>query len=299
MDLERQIAMIAMSHKLQELNDDNTYKSETIRTNIERHLNAIQEEIQNNILLTYVKNESYIPATNYVYAYLNKEQELIISSIDLHPDDSELYDKESNFEKCELTNRNENGQFWHKKNQYIRTVRFHGIVKPTTCYMWFDNCNNLTDVRNIENLDTSECTSMYAMFWHCYILQDFDLSCLDTSKVEDMAYMFTCCFSLEHLNLSSWNTKRVKDFSYMFKECSCLQTLDVNHFNIANDAKLNASSFMLCEQLKYITCSQDTKNKIQKHIPLKTRYNLDWDIFDKQTFFQKLKSFFHSKRELL
>ena len=51
----------------------------------------------------------------------------------------------------------------------------------------------LTTIEGMENLNTSNVTSMYYTFFRCGALKSLDLSTFDTSNVEDMEYMFYFC----------------------------------------------------------------------------------------------------------
>ena len=62
-------------------------------------------------------------------------------------------------------------------------------IVPTSCAGWFANCTALTEIINIENLDTSCVTNMSGMFATCGSLS-IDVSSFNTSKVADMSYMF-------------------------------------------------------------------------------------------------------------
>ena len=68
------------------------------------------------------------------------------------------------------------------------------------CEYMFWNCRQLTSIPwNEFNIDTSQCTSMYAMFYDCRYITSLNLTGMDTSKVTDMEYMFYCCESLHEI----------------------------------------------------------------------------------------------------
>ena len=109
-----------------------------IKTNVNTQIQNVNE-IGSERVRNVGRAEEPKEATNYVYAYLDKNQELVISSNDLMPSTEDLYDSESNFGKCELVSGGDKGQKWWSKKEQILTVRFVNGVKPTTCYEWFDN----------------------------------------------------------------------------------------------------------------------------------------------------------------
>lgn len=72
----------------------------------------------------------------------------------------------------------------------ITSVNILNEIKPTACSVWFFCCKNLTEIKNIDNLNTSACTEMVCMFYNCESLTSLDASNWDTSKCTDMSYMF-------------------------------------------------------------------------------------------------------------
>ena len=72
----------------------------------------------------------------------------------------------------------------------MTTIRFVEVVKPKSCSFLFWNCNQLTEIKNMENLYTNECTAMNSMFSSCNNLTNLDLRNFDTSNVTNMKEMF-------------------------------------------------------------------------------------------------------------
>lgn len=123
---------------------------------------------------------------------------------------------------------------WAEIATSIKTVVFDSSfssARPNSCYYWFYGCEKLKEIKGIENLNTSDVTSMYAMFDNCYELTDFDISGFNTSSVTSMGAMFTHCSSLTSLDLSGFNTSNVTDMNIMFRGCKSLTSLDVSGFN--------------------------------------------------------------------
>ncbi len=71
----------------------------------------------------------------------------------------------------------------------VTKVNILNNIVPTSCAYWFHNCYNLTEIINIENLDTRLVTNMSDMFATCENLVA-DISCFDTSNVTNMEHMF-------------------------------------------------------------------------------------------------------------
>ena len=132
-------------------------------------------------------------------------------------------------EKYDLT-----GLDWYydNTNKKVVTVTFDpsfATYRPTKTASWFASMTHLTTIDGLENLNTSEVTSMTFMFANCEALTSLDLSTFNTEKVTDMSYMFySNSFSaLETLDLSGFNTANVTDVESMFDGCTELKTITV------------------------------------------------------------------------
>ena len=111
--------------------------------------------------------------------------------------------------------------------QQMITAQFEGAVMPKSCNNWFSFCYNLTQIKNMKNLYTDECTTMYAMFEDCNSLTSLDISGWNTSQVTSMTSMFRKCSSLTNLNISKWNTSGVTNMSSIFDGCYQLKSKGV------------------------------------------------------------------------
>ena len=132
--------------------------------------------------------------------------------------------------------------WWYDQRGKIKTVVFDASfanARPTSCYCWFSGCNNLTDIKGIEYLNTEKVTNMSYMFSSCKALTSLNLSNFNTEKVTDMQGMFKECSNLTSLDLSNFNTKNVTDMNGIFYGCTKLESLDLSNFNTAKVAKMN------------------------------------------------------------
>ena len=122
------------------------------------------------------------------------------------------------------------GQYaaWHDRHSDIRKVTFAESIRPTSTALWFYGCENLSEVRGIENLDASGLTDMSQMFARCGSLKTLDLSGLDTGNVSKMNSMFFHCEGLTEVDLTDWNTKNVTDTRDMFIGCAALKSVYVS-----------------------------------------------------------------------
>ena len=118
---------------------------------------------------------------------------------------------------------------------YDMYIQSNGKVYANYDSSWlFGLFTNLTEINNLQNLDTSYVTNMSDMFDNASSLTALDLSHFDTSNVTDMSYMFAYMDALIKLDLSSFDTSNVTDMSYMFAYMDALIKLDLSSFDTSN-----------------------------------------------------------------
>ena len=147
--------------------------------------------------------------------------------------------------------------WWSTHRYEIKKVVFDASfanARPTSCYYWFCNCSNLTDIEGIENLNTENVTNMRGMFFNCPNLSSLDLTNFSTGNVTDMNAMFGYC-QLSSLDLTSFNTANVTNMYMMFIGCQNLSSLDLTSFNTANVTEMNFM-FQGCSALTTIYASE-------------------------------------------
>ena len=136
-------------------------------------------------------------------------------------------------------NRGANYPGWYTDGKYanVTNVVFDSSFRdahPTSIYCWFYKMSKLTSITGMkENLNTSEVTTMSAMFYNCSSLESLDVSGFNTENVTDMRYMFYNCSSLTSLDVSGFDTRNVTDMYGMFAACNGLTAIDVSGFNTA------------------------------------------------------------------
>ena len=145
----------------------------------------------------------------------------------------------------------------------MTTVTIKGAIKPKSCSEWFCSldygaCSDLTEIKNIENLYTNECTSMSYMFSYCKSLTSLDISGFDTSKVTDMSNMFNNCKSLTSLDVSGFDTSKVTDMSDMFYDCNILTSLNVSNFDTSKVTNISNMFAHCCEVINLDVSGFDT-----------------------------------------
>ena len=147
--------------------------------------------------------------------------------------------------------------WWSTHRYEIKKVVFDASfanARPTSCYYWFCNCSELTDIEGIENLNTENVTNMRGMFFNCPNLSSLDLTNFSTGNVTDMNSMFGYC-QLSSLDLTSFNTANVTNMYMMFISCQNLSSLDLTSFNTANVTEMNFM-FQGCSALTTIYASE-------------------------------------------
>lgn len=127
-------------------------------------------------------------------------------------------------------------------------------ASPTTCRSWFMGFLQLTEIKGINNLNTSNVSDMAYMFAGCSKLKSVDLTYMYSPYVKDMSYMFYKCSSLKTVYLNGLNTSNVEYMNNMFYSCSSLGYLDLSSFDTQNVENFERM-FYGCSSLKAIYAS--------------------------------------------
>ena len=145
-------------------------------------------------------------------------------------------------------------------NQNIKKVVFDASfanARPTSCFMWFKGCFNLTTIEGIEYFNTENVTNMRYMFDGCWSLKSLDLTNFNTENVTDMYSMFAYCKSLESLDLTNFNTAKVTDMALMFASCYALKTIYASDKFVTDQVTEGSCMFSDCLNLKDYTSSKE------------------------------------------
>lgn len=96
--------------------------------------------------------------------------------------------------------------------------------RPVSTAYWFHVCSSLTTITGIENLNTSNVTSMSCVFSGCSGLTSLDVSGFNTSKVTSMSGMFQRSPSLTtiYADETKWSAANVTNSNNMFSGCTSL-----------------------------------------------------------------------------
>ena len=185
-----------------------------------------------------------------LYAVLCSDGEVQISAIPIEIIDGKTIDGKTvttNYGKVQLsTDINSDAPSWASKSpgffsraKDVKSINILNKIYPTSCNYFFANCMNLMTIKNIKNLDTKYCTTMFDMFAGSSALTSVDLSNFDTSNVTNMRDMFCECSSLTNVDVSGFDTSKVTNMSYMFAGCNSLTNVDVSQtvLNKINELK--------------------------------------------------------------
>lgn len=98
----------------------------------------------------------------------------------------------------------------------------------------FSNMMYVKSIDGLNNLDTSNTTSMANMFSYLSNIKNLDLSSITTANVTDMSQMFMSDNKLGDLDLSKFVTSHVTNMAGMFMGYNSFTKLDVSKFDTSN-----------------------------------------------------------------
>ena len=139
-----------------------------------------------------------------------------------------------------------------------------GVIANYNSSDLFYNFSKLTEIENVNLLDTSNVTDMSHMFQSCIKLTNIDLSSFDTSQVTNMGEMFSGSTRLTILDVSNFDTSQITDMSYMFENCSSLTSLDVSNFDTSNVTNMSYM-FKNCSVLTSLDFRKATFDKVTSY----------------------------------
>lgn len=105
--------------------------------------------------------------------------------------------------------------------KYINISNFdtHLAIEEHMCEMFWQ-CKSLETIIGVENLDTSNCSSIRGMFNNCKKLKKLDLSKWDTKNIDNIELLFKDCENLEEvIGLERWVTKNISAKGWAFENC--------------------------------------------------------------------------------
>ncbi len=112
-------------------------------------------------------------------------------------------------------------------------------VQPVSAGQTTTAWQKLTSITGLENMDTSNVTSMAYMFAGTPVQTISGLAGWDVSKVASMMFMFNKLPNLTQLDLSAWNTGNVTNSSNLFNGDTALTSVgDLSNWNMAKNTNM-------------------------------------------------------------
>ena len=119
---------------------------------------------------------------------------------------------------------------------------------------WFRYRSRLTTINGLENLNTTNVSSINGMFEECRSLQRIDLSGMDLSNITDVANLFNGCSSLEQVTMAERQLPKVTTMEYVFANCQVLPSVDLSAF-VTEEVTSMKGLFKGCYKLSSIDLS--------------------------------------------
>ena len=173
------------------------------------------------------------------------------------------YDNKDNTEKQPTGGDDYWDPIWYdNQTSNVENVIIRDNIVPKSCSYWFcEGFTSLKEIKNIENLDTSNVENMAYMFSGCRQLTSLNVTGFDTSNAIVMNHMFNRCSQLTSIDVSGFDTSKVTDMDYMFSECSQLTSIDVSGLDTSNVENM-AYMFSGCRQLTSLDVSNFNMSSI-------------------------------------
>lgn len=135
----------------------------------------------------------------------------------------------------------------------VKKVVFDGAtIAQESTENFFGAFQNLVEIDNLQNLDTSNTTDMSKMFSGLKNLKNADFSQLDVSNVTNMSNMFSNT-GLENVDISKWDVSSVTSMSNMFSN-SNIKSINASNWDLKS-AKNMSNMFYQMPELEMVDVS--------------------------------------------
>lgn len=131
----------------------------------------------------------------------------------------------------------------------IKKVVFDDEFSPNTTEFLFYGLTKITEIENLDKLNTENVIEMSRMFMNCYSLESLDLHTFDTTYVSDMSYLVSYCESLVDIDISGFNYEHILYCNGMFQECRNLETIIAADDSLYEKHPSSDNMFQNCESL--------------------------------------------------
>lgn len=196
-------------------------------------LNGSSETVLDDIIIySFYEIDGYIYRTCLGEDFSCENSKFATITFSDYIDTSKKTDYTNCFKKCSATSID-----FMKSTYYVYNAK--GM---------FEGCSNLTDINNLESLDTTNSISFTDMFRNCPTLIGLNIP-FKTNKCIDVSCMFYDSTSLTYIkfNSSFASEGTIKSFNSMF-QCTNVYSLDLSNFNFKSATDL-AYMFDSCTSL--------------------------------------------------
>ncbi len=154
---------------------------------------------------------------------------------------------------------------WESDTAFKRSivqVKIVDEITPRSLRSWFYQFSQCPSFVGLENIDTSQATSMSRMFRDAVLLKDSDLKKLtiDTSATKTLYEMFYNCNLLTNADGKTFDfatpNSVISNYAGMFKDCSSLKQVDLSNFIFDTEGVTVAWMFRECNSLEEFTLPQ-------------------------------------------
>lgn len=119
--------------------------------------------------------------------------------------------------------------------EFLEPVRLTGELEGR---LLFSDMPNLTEIKGLDLIDTSNLTYMWAIFRDTQV-ESVDISKWNVSKCTNFSDMFFKSSKIKELDFANWEMLQDVediDFGRMFMRCTNLSKLDISSFNIGSQS---------------------------------------------------------------
>lgn len=179
----------------------------------------------------------------------------------------------------DVTNTRNDSPKWRNIMRDVEKVKFDNSfasVKPKSFDSWFWGFEKVTSFDGLGNLDTSEATTMYAMFYACSSMKSINVSTFDMSNVTTVQNMFWGCDNLKTITCDkTWNYDNAHS-SNMFWACRNLK--GAREYSRSSESDYDAT--MANPVMGYFTMTDGTvmSGEGTADKPIELSKALEWDV---------------------
>ena len=136
----------------------------------------------------------------------------------------------------------------------IRNIDLLDLSECLSISGMFSGANHLATISGLSDLETGNVRDMSCLFASTNRLRSMDLSDWDVSNVRNMSGMFNSSYISDFSSIEQWDTSAVEDMSDMFSQSKQVTSLDLSNWNVS-DVKDMSNMFYTSRNLVSIDLS--------------------------------------------